>query len=450
MPQGEKPSTLLIRNGIVLTMNDRREIFAPGDVWVRGERIEYVGPCRQRESYGEVDKVLEAEGCAVLPGLINAHTHAAMTLVRGYADDMPLMPWLQEKIWPLEMHLTGEDVYWGTLLAAVEMLRAGVTTFNDMYHFYEEGERAALDAGIRACPGGVLLGILPGAERSMQRAIEYVAHRAARRDEGRIHVMLAPHAPYTCPDSMLLRMAEAARKFRVPIHIHLSETREEVERSLREHGRRPVGHLLELGVLDVPVTAAHCVHLTDEEIRLLKEKDVGVVHNPTSNLKLAVGFARIPDLLRAGVKVGLGTDGAASNNNLDLWEEMRLAALLHKGVSGDPTVLPAEQALWMATRGGAAVLRLEHLIGSLEVGKRADIIVVDLHRPHLTPGYHVVSDLVYSARADDVRTVIVNGTLVLEDRRFLWLDEGKVLQEARRCVEALFQRAGLPRPALDP
>ena len=437
--------TIRIDHATIVTMNEAREIIADGEIFVRDENLEYVGPARPLEEQPEADQVLDATGQAALPGLINAHTHCAMTLLRGYADDMELMPWLETKIWPLEAHLTPEDVYWGALVGSMEMIKGGVTTFNDMYWHSGETVRAALDVGIRACPSGVLLGILPNAEEMVREAIAFVDEWIDAHP--RIHVMFGPHAPYTCPDRLLQWIRDAARERGVPIHIHLAETAQEVQDSLDQHGRRPVEHLAHLGLLEVPVLAAHCNHLNDGEIGILREHGVGVSHNPGSNLKLATGFCPLPQLLEAGVTVGLGTDGTASNNNLDLLEEARFAALIHKNVHGDPTLITAEQALELATRGSAEALGLGHLIGQLTPGRRADLALLNLRSPHLWPGHHVVSDLVYAARADDVRTVLINGELILHEGIWTRLNETEMLSQASRHVEALLERAAAGPPA---
>jgi 5-methylthioadenosine/S-adenosylhomocysteine deaminase len=382
------------------------------------------------------DEVLDASGCVALPGLVNAHTHCAMTLLRGYADDMDLRPWLEQMIWPIEMKLTPEDVYWGVMLGAVEMLRGGVTCFNDMYHYFEAGTRAAIDAGIRACPSGVLLGFLDTAEDDLRKALEFTA---ALTGEGpsRITPMLGPHAPYTCPDRLLRKVAEGAAEQGIAVHIHLSETELEVQESIAAHGCSPVKHLDDLGLFAGPLNAAHCVWLSEEDIELLAARRVGVVHCPGSNLKLASGIAPLPKLLERGAVVGLGTDGAASNNNLDLLEEARLAALIHKAAARDPKVIDAHQALELATRGSAAALGLLDRVGTLEPGKRADLAIFDLSDAHLVPNHHTVSDLVYSARAGDVRHTIVDGAIVMRDREFVSLDEEKILAEARTRAHRL-------------
>jgi 5-methylthioadenosine/S-adenosylhomocysteine deaminase len=432
---------LEVRGATLLTMVPGEGPIPDGLIAAEGNRISYVGPAGSYEPPAPPDDVLDASGCVALPGLVNAHTHCAMTLLRGYADDMDLRPWLEEMIWPVEMKLTPEDVYWGVMLGAIEMMRGGVTCFNDMYHYFEAGTRAAIDSGIRACPSGVLLGFLTNAEDMLRQALEFTAG-LTREGHPRIHPMLGPHAPYTCPDHLLRKVAEGAAEQGIAVHIHLSETEREVRESVEAHGASPVKHLDDIGFFEVPVNAAHCVWLSDEDIHTLAARQVGVVHCPGSNLKLASGTAPLPKLLAEGAVVGLGTDGAASNNNLDLLEEARLAALVHKVALRDPKVVTAEDALALATRGSARALGLDGEIGTLERGKRADLALIDLSGPHLAPSHHVVSDLVYSARAGDVKHTIVDGVVVLRDREFVHLDEAAIIAEARGRAHRLVARNG--------
>jgi len=428
--------TLEIRGATLLTMADGAQPIPDGLIAAKDGLIIYAGPASAYTPPGPPDETLDASGCVALPGLVNAHTHCAMTLLRGYADDMDLKPWLEQMIWPTETKLTEDDVYWGVMLGSLEMLRGGVTCYNDMYHCAEAGVRASIEAGIRACPSGVLLGFLDTAEEMLARALEFTAGLAAE-GHPRIHPMLGPHAPYTCPDHLLQKVLAGASEQGIPIHIHLSETKHEVEESLAAHAQTPAEHLDSLGLFGVRVNAAHCVCLTDRDIDLLAERRVGVVHCPGSNRKLASGVCPVPKLLTAGAIVGLGTDGAASNNNLDLLEEVRLAALLHKVHDLDPKVVSAQQALTLATRGSAQALGLEALIGSLEVGKRADVAIIDLSPPHLAPGHHLVSDLVYSARASDVIHTVVEGSVVMRDGQMVHLDEGEIIREVRQRAARL-------------
>jgi 5-methylthioadenosine/S-adenosylhomocysteine deaminase len=300
-----------------------------------------------------------------------------------------------------------------------------------MYHYFDATARAVLDSGIRANVSGVLLAFLPDAEARLERAIEFAGEWSDKGD-GRLVTMLGPHAPYTCPNHLLGRVIEGAHEAEVGVHIHISETRDEVQQSLREFGQTPVARLGAIGLLDIsPVLAAHCVHLTENDIVTLAEKKIGISHNPGSNMKLASGTAPIPQLLAADAVVALGTDGAASNNNLDVLEEARLAALIHKLQSGDPTLVTARQALSMATRGGAQALGLADRVGQLKAGMKADVVLLDFEQPHLVPAHDVVSHLVYSARAGDVRSVFVNGQPLMLDRKLRTLDEREIFGQVR-------------------
>ena len=426
----------LIKNATVVTMDDDRRLLPNADVVIEGNSISGIWPTGQAPSAGD-RQTLDASGMVALPGLINAHTHCAMTLLRGYADDMPLMPWLEKRIWPFEMKLQQEDVYWGTLLGIAEMIRAGVTCFNDMYHYFEATARAVIDSGMRAVVSGVLLGFLPNADELLDTAIAF-AKEWQHKGDGRLVTMLGPHAPYTVVDKFLTRVVEGAKEAGVGVHIHVAETRGEVDDSLRDHGRTPVQRLNEIGIFDArPVLAAHCVHLTDDDIAVLAAKQVGISHCPGSNMKLSSGVAPVPKLLEAGAVVGLGTDGPASNNNLDMLEEVRLAALLHKLEGKDPTLVPAYQALEMATRGSARALGIGDRVGQIKAGMRADLVLLDFQQPHLVPRHDVISHLVYAARAGDVRTVFINGAPVMRDGRLLTLDEGEICRQVGERLHRL-------------
>ena len=354
---------------------------------------------------------------AVIPGLVNLHTHAAMTLLRGLADDIPLMRWLKEHIWPVEMReASPEFVYDGTLLACAEMLRGGVTLFNDMYFYPEATARAALDAGIRAAIGMIVVDFpSPYAADPM----DYLTKGLAVRDEFRFEPLLSfcfsPHAPYSVSDKALVQVATYANELDVPIHIHLHETMDEITQAEANDGRRPLARLRDLGLVGPNLVAVHAVHLHAAEIEVLSRHGCHVAHCASSNLKLASGMAPVARMLAAGVNVGLGTDGAASNNRLDMFAEMRQAALLGKAVAGDPTVLPAAQVLSMATLGGAKALSLDAKLGSLVEGKSADFVAIDFGRPELTPCYDPISHLVYVASRDDVSHVWVAGELLVEE-----------------------------------
>ena len=427
----------LIRDATIVTMDDEHRVLPHADLVISGSEIARIRTSGEAHPEVPSDRVIDASGMVAVPGLINAHTHCAMTLLRGYADDMPLMPWLEERIWPVETKLEADDVYWGTLLGIAEMIRAGVTCFNDMYHYFESAARAALDSGMRAVVSGVLLAFLPDADERLEHAIEF-AREWRDKGDGLLVTMLGPHAPYTVPNHFLDRVIEGAREVGVGIHIHVSETRREVEESRRDYNQTPVERLSDIGLLDVdPIAAAHCVHLTAGDIDTLVEKRVGVSHCPGSNMKLASGVAPIPKLLEAGAIVGLGTDGPASNNNLDVLEEARLAALLHKTHTGDPTAVPAYTALAMATRGSAEALGIGDRVGRIQAGMKADIALLDFRQPHLFPPHDVISHLVYAARAGDVRTVFVNGRPVMLDRKLLTIDEEEVYGRVRDRLKRL-------------
>ena len=354
---------------------------------------------------------------ALIPGLINLHTHAAMSLMRGLADDLALMEWLKHHIWPVEMREASPDfVYDGTLLACAEMLRGGTTLFNDMYFFPEAAARAALAAGMRASLGMIVVDFpSPYASDSLDYLTKGMAIRDRLRDQPLISFCFAPHAPYSVQDKALSQVATYANEIDVPIHIHLHETQDEITQGEGHDGRRPLARLSDLGLIGPNLLAVHAVHLTDSEVELLARQGCHVAHCPSSNLKLASGIAPVAKLISAGVNVGIGTDGAASNNRLDMFNEMRQTALLAKAVTNDPTVLPAYQALTMATLNGARALGLDTRIGSLLPGKAADIVAVDFSRPELAPCYDPISHLVYAAGRQDVSHVWVAGELLVED-----------------------------------
>lgn len=381
-----------------------------------GGRIEAILPIAlARQQYAPARR-FELHQHALLPGLVNLHTHAAMTLLRGLADDLPLMTWLKDYIWPVEMReASAEFVHDGTLLACAEMLRGGVTLFNDMYFFPEAAARATLSAGMRAALGMIVVDF-PSPYAS--DPLDYLAKGMALRDSMREHPLVsfcfAPHAPYSVNDKALAQVATYANELDVPVHIHLHETQDEIDQAQSHYGRRPLARLQEIGLVGPNLLAVHAVHLTAAEIDVLALHGCHVAHCPSSNLKLASGMAPIAKLLAAGINVGLGTDGAASNNRLDMFAEMRQAALLGKAVANDPTVMPAAKVLEMATLGGARALGLDDRIGSLQPGKAVDVIAVDFDRPELMPCYDPISHLIYAAGRQDVSHVWVAGELLME------------------------------------
>jgi len=389
----------------------------------------------------DFDKVIDGENKLVIPGFVNTHTHLAMVLFRGYADDLPLKRWLEEEIWPAERKLTAEDVYWASLLGIAEMIRSGTTTFADMYFYMDAVAKAVEESGIRAMLSYGMIAPKPGAKakRELSIAQEFLEgfHRSA---EGRITVALSPHAPYTCADSVWKRTVELARKYQVMIHTHLSETEDEVERFLEERDLSPAEYLDMLEVFTVPVLAAHCVHLNLVDIGILARNKVSVAHCPGSNMKMGSGIAPVSSLIESGVNVAIGTDGVASNNNLDMLEEIRLAALAQKGLLADTTLIPAEKALQMGTLCGARALGLENEIGTIAEGKKADLIIFNLDKPHLIPQYNLISNLVYAASAQDVETVIIEGRIVMENEEIKTFDEEEVKNRVKKLQEKYARR----------
>lgn len=420
---------LILTGGVVLTMNDRYDLYDPGAVAIRDGAIVAVGPAEEIAQGWSAREVVDCRGCAILPGLINAHTHAPMTLVRGLADDLRLDVWLIGYMMPVEREFVRPDFCWlGTQLACAEMIRSGITCFGDMYYYEEAVADAAAQVGMRAvCAQSILKFPTPDAlsyDEGLRLAEDFIG-----RWKGHHLVIPAvgPHAAYTATAEMLRDCAQLALAYDVPIHIHVAETAQEVQDHRAEYGMPVVPWVKKLGLLEAKVTAVHCVHLDEGEMHTLLHHGAGVAHNPTSNLKLASGIAPVARMLALGLPVGIGTDGPASNNDLDMFEEIRLAALLAKGVTGDPTALPARQALAMATRLGAQALHIAHLTGSLEVGKRADIAVVNLEDLHLTPRFGrdpdgIYSLLVYAAKAGDVRHVLCDGRWLMRDRVLLTVD----------------------------
>lgn len=431
---GIQLGALLIEDVTLITMDADGRIIPKGAVLAESGEITFVG--QAAELPDDLPRNLTriaGRGRVALPGFVNAHTHAAMTLFRGYADDLPLQEWLETKIFPIEARLTAEDVYWGTLLACMEMIKSGTTTFADMYFFMDEAARAVDESGIRACLS-IGMGSLDGkGNEKLAKSVEY-CEKWQGAAGGRITTMLGPHAPYTCSRGFLSKVAESAGDLGVGIHIHISETDREVSDCKRQFGMSPVKLVEASGVFQRPVLAAHCVAVSDDDIEILADHRVRVAHNPGSNMKLASGVAPVPKMMEAGISVGLGTDGAASNNNLDMIEEMRLAALLHKVSLKESTVMPARACLEMATIGGAACLGLEDSIGSIEVGKRADVIIMDFDVPHLSPVSTVdlSSHIVYSSCGADVSTVVIDGEVVMDDRKVVGIDEDEVMLEVDR------------------
>lgn len=442
---------VILTGGSVATMNDKFDLFDPGAVAIQGGNVEAIGPADQVLAVYTADDIVDCSGCVVTPGLINAHTHAPMTLLRGLADDLRLDVWLMGYMMPVEQEFVRPRFCWlGTQLACAEMIRSGTTCFADMYYYEEAVADATAQAGMRAvCAETVLKFSTPDAQsydESLQHARDFI-----QRWKGHQLIIPAvgPHAPYTTTPELLATCTQLALEFDVPIHIHIAETAQEVQDHRTEYGMPMVPWVKKHGVFEAKVTAAHCVHLDEGEMHTLSHHGVGVAHNPTSNLKLASGIAPVTRMLELGLDVGIGTDGPASNNDLDMWEEMRLAALLAKGITSDPTALPARQALALATIGGARALHIDEVVGSLEPGKRADLAVVDLRNAHTTPKFTrdseaVYAQLVYAAKGSDVRDVMCEGQWLMRDRKLLTLDEQALTAEAsdvaRKIDTFLIQR----------
>jgi 5-methylthioadenosine/S-adenosylhomocysteine deaminase len=428
---------LLIRQATIVTVNARDEVLEHADLAIADDRIVGVGSAPE----GFVpDRVLEGRDRIVLPGLVNTHTHLSMTLMRNYADDLAFWPWLMERVKPLEDHLTPEDVRVGARLGIAELIRGGTTCFHDMYFYMDQVAEEVASAGLRGCLTGALFDNSGQGEQLLRSAVALHEQWHGRAD-GRVTVRLGPHSAYLCSPGYLREILAEAERLDSGLHIHVAETEREVEDSRQRHGKTPVRLLADLGCFRVPVVAAHAIYVDDDDRRLLCEGDVSVAHNPSSNLKLANGIAPIQALLDRGVNVGLGTDSAASNNNLNLFEEMHMAALLQKWLRRDAEALPARQVLRMATIQGAKALGLDAEIGSLEVGKQADVVIVDAAQPHLAPRHDPVALLVYSAQAADVCTVLVRGRLLLDERELQTLDPESLLAQAAEQTRRLHERA---------
>ena len=435
----ENSADILITNGVVLQMDADSTCIENGAVVIAKDKILDVGPSAEF-SMVAASRVIDAGGGIIMPGLVNTHTHAAMTCFRGLADDLPLMEWLNDHIFPAESKLDQNKVYCGTLLACAEMIRSGTTCFCDMYLFEDAVARAAKKAGIRAVVGEVLYDFPSPNYGELEQGFAYTEQLIVKwQDDPLITIAVEPHSPYLCAPELLKRASTLAEDHRVPMVIHLSETQNEVAGMMDKYGRTPIGFLADQEVLAPNLLACHCVVLTDEDISLLRQFDVKVSHNPESNMKLASGVAPIPKLLRQDICVGLGTDGCASNNNLDLFLEMGTAAKLHKVTTFDPTVMDAATVLRMATIEGARALGIDHITGSLEPGKAADVIIVDTCKPHLTPMYNPISHMVYAARGSDVSTVIINGDVVLEKERYLTLDPEKVMADVKQIADEILR-----------
>jgi 5-methylthioadenosine/S-adenosylhomocysteine deaminase len=430
MNQAGHTADLLVTGNYLYLQNKDKTIIKNGGVAIHQGTIVETGLAADLASKYPDAELLATEHGLIMPGLVNTHTHAAMACFRGLVDDLPLIQWLQEYIFPVEAKLTGDMVYQATLLSLAEMIKSGTTSFCDMYLFAKDVARAAQKSGMRAWIGEVLYDFPSPNYGELASGFQYVEELfTLYADNPLISITIDPDAVYTCSPDLLKNLKNMAEKHNTLYIIHLSENKEEVQDVKERYGASPVMHLENLGLLDNRVVADHCVMLTDAEIKLLAKREVKIVHCPERNMKIASGVAPVPQMLAAGISVGLGTDSSASNNDIDMFGEMNSAAKLHKVNALDPTVMPAETVLEMATMGGARVLGAENKIGSLEPGKKADLIVLDMNQPHLTPLYTIPSHMVYAARGADVVHSVINGNIVMQNRELKTLDEKAILTD---------------------
>src|SRR6266404_2622318 len=435
---------LIISGGTVVTMDGRRRVIENGGVAIKGGRIVAVDSAAAIDRNYSAREVVNADGKVVIPGLINGHTHVPMTLFRGLADDLDLQEWLTKYIFPAEAKNVNEEfVRVGTRLGLAEMIRSGTTTYCDMYYFEDAIADETFKAGMRGVLGETVIDFPVADNKTNAEAMAYV-ERFVKKWQGNPLIVpaIAPHAPYTVSEEHLKTIRAFSDRTGAPIVTHISETKREIDNSIKAHGASPIDYLARIGFLSNKVIAAHVVWPSEEELGILQKVGVGVVHNPQSNMKLASGVAPVPQMLKRGLLVGLGTDGAASNNDLNMWEEMDTAAKLHKVFSGDPKVMSAEEAFELATIRGAQALHLESEIGSIEKGKRADLVIVERDSLNQIPLYNIYSDLVYATKANDVETVIINGRIVMRDRRLLTLNEEEIKASARRFRDQVARSLG--------
>ena len=443
---------LLIQDGTIITMRSQK-VIRQGAIAIEDQNIIDVGKTRElKRKYGRGYEKVDAKGKVVIPGLINTHQHAAMSLLRGYADDLPLKEWLEKRIWPIENHMTAHDIYVGALLTAIESIMGGTTTVNTMYHYTpaENEAKAFAEAGLRGVIGHVCFS---RRKKEDKTALEDLARSWHNKASGLIRISVDPHSPYTVDPEYMKELKEireelywkyGSEKSPIICHIHVAETADEAEKIRNAFNIKLKAGVMEyldsLGVLDKHVVAAHCVALTNRDITIMKQRNVKVSHNPISNLKLASGTSPVTEMIRKGVTVSLGTDSPCSNNTADMFEVMKTTAILHKGVNRNPTLTPARQVLEMATIEGAKALSWENEIGSIEIGKKADLAILDFNKPHLCPLYNEISHLVYAAESADVNMVIINGKIIMENRRLTTLKAEKVMESAEKAKNSLADR----------
>lgn len=421
---------IVLKNILAIVPEGENDVIRETDIFIEGNRIAAIGD--MPEGFQE-DKVIDGKDKLAIPGLVNCHTHSYMSFMRNIADDLSFMDWLFGKIDPIEQQMTDEDTYWGACLAIIEMMKSGTTCFNDMQMNIHQTTRAVKESGMRAVVSRGLVG--SGNDEAGQiRLKQAYEERDAFQDCDRLSFMLAPHAPYTCDEGFMRIVSEEAKKNHMRIHVHLSESESEIEQIKEKYGCTPIEMADRNGLFDVPAIAAHCVQITEADMDILKNKNVSVVTNPASNMKLGNGFAPVPEMLSKGINVCLGTDGAASNNSLNMFHEMNLLALIHKGVKRTPQCISAKENFRIATINGAKALGLDKEIGSLEAGKKADIVILDLNTPSLMPRNNLIAGLSYSANGSEVETVIIDGKVTMEKRRILTLDEELVYKKVNEII----------------
>jgi 5-methylthioadenosine/S-adenosylhomocysteine deaminase len=443
---GKENADLMITGGSVVTMNDARTVYQDGAVVIRGDSVVALGQRQDIEKKYQASKTIDAHDTLVLPGFINGHTHVPMTLFRGLHDDVTLNDWLHKYIFPAEAKNVNEDfVRWGTRLALAEQIRSGITTFADMYYFEDAIAEETKAAGVRGVLGETMLDF-PAPDNKSEAAMLAYTEQFLKKWQGDplVHAAVAPHSIYTCSQKTLQDAAALARRYHAPILIHTAEMKKEWDDSLKEHGMSPVQYMDKIGLLGPDVVSAHCIYVDAADQKTLAEHHVGCVHNPSSNMMLASGVSPVPELRAAGVAVGLGTDGpAGSNNDLDVMEEMDLAAKLAKITKKDPLALSAQAVVAMATIDGAKALHMDKDIGSLEPGKKADVILISLDEPNAVPMYNVYSQLAYTLKASDVETVVIGGRVVMENHKLLTVDEQAAIDKARDYRRSVAASLGL-------
>lgn len=421
---------IVLKNILALLPEDDRDVIRETDIYIEGSKIVSVG--KRPEGFSE-DRVIDGKDRLAIPGLVNCHTHSYMSFMRNVADDLSFMDWLFGTIDPIEQQMTDEDTYWGACLAIIEMMKSGTTCFNDMQMNIHQTTRAVKESGMRAVISRGLVGS-GNDEAGRMRLNQAYEERDAAADCDRLTFMLGPHAPYTCDDGFMRIVSEEAKKNNMRIHVHLSESESEIEQIKEKYHCTPIEMAEKNGLFDVPAVAAHCVQITESDMDILRKKNVSVVTNPASNMKLGNGFAPVPEMLEKGINVCIGTDGAASNNSLNLFHEMSLLALIHKGVAKTPQCISAKETIRIATINGAKALGLEKEIGSIEEGKKADIAILNLNTPSLTPRNNLIAGLSYSANGSEVETVIIDGKITMEERKILTMDEELVYKKINEII----------------